>query len=160
MGRHFTINSLRYDGSVKRSWQCKLIRESGTLLEFLGIFDHQVTHSHLGQIFKGTFSYEYYWLDRCYNVFRFHHPDGRFREYYCNINLPPVVGNDVLNYVDLDIDIVLDAAGKLSILDEDEFKANAVTYDYGEALLKRADAAISDVLALIKNREFPFNYSG
>ena len=64
---------------------------------FLGVFDLEVEHPDLGIIRRGTVSYEYYWLDQWYNVFRFENPDGPLRNYYCNVNMPPVFANNVLD---------------------------------------------------------------
>ncbi len=157
MGEIFTINSRGFDGRIKRSWQCELLKRSGPQLEFLGSFDRDVSHAHLGQISKGTYSFEFYWLDKCYNVFRFHEPDGTFRNFYCNINLPPALGHRVLEYIDLDIDIVVDAAGNISVLDEDEFEANSGAYNYGKELIVSAREAVDSLLGMIERRDFPFD---
>src|SRR5215210_5537237 len=85
----WTINSRKYDQSIRRSWQCRLLQQSGRLFVFEGVFDLDVQHDDLGIIRRGSVSYEYYWLDRWYNVFRFHEPEGQLRNYYCNINTPP-----------------------------------------------------------------------
>jgi len=74
--KKITINSRKFDGKIHRSWQAESIAQKDSLLIFVGEFDKEVKHSHLGVIRRGTISYEYYWLDRWYNVFRFHEPDG------------------------------------------------------------------------------------
>ena len=157
MGETYTIYSLWTDGRIKRSWQCELLKRNGPQLEFLGVFDLDVSHAHLGQISKGTFSFEFYWLDKCYNVFRFHEPDGTFRNFYCNINMPPVLGDGVLEYIDLDIDIVVDPAGNVSILDEDEFEENSRAYNYEKELIVSARDAVDSLLGMIERRDFPFD---
>ena len=85
-----TINSRKYDQTIRRSWRAELIETTGSMLVFIGKFEFDVEHTDLGFIPRGTVSYEYYWLDRWYNIFRFLLPDGRLRNYYCNINMPPV----------------------------------------------------------------------
>lgn len=158
MGELFTIKSLAFDGQLKRSWQCELLEREGSRLNFLGVFDFDITHEHLGRIARGTYSYEYYWLERCYNVFRFHEPDGAFRNYYCNINLPPQLGPSVLEYVDLDIDIIVDGEGRITILDEVEFETNSRIYSYDGSLRSRVSGAVEELLGLINERRFPFDY--
>jgi hypothetical protein len=51
------------------------------MIELTGEFAEDVEHSNLGQIKNGTVSHEYFWLDRWYNVFRFHEPDGTLRNF-------------------------------------------------------------------------------
>ena len=106
-GQQITINSRKYDQSIRRTWTCELIERNDPLIVVVGEFDRDVEHPGLGSISRGTVSYEYYWLDRWYNIFRFHEPDGALRNYYCNVAMPPTLDNGVLDYVDLDIDIVV-----------------------------------------------------
>ena len=151
-----TINSRKLDGSVNRSWKCGLVEQNGSLLVFLGVFDREVEHPDLGIIRRGTVSYEYYWLDQWYNVFRFENPDGQLRNYYCNVNMPPVFENSVLDYVDLDIDVVVWPGAGYKILDLEEFESNAVKFGYSAELRSAAQKALSDVVQLIETKAFPF----
>lgn len=151
-----TINSRKYDLSIRRSWQCRLIQETDELLVFIGEFDLGVEHPELGKIAKGTLSYEYYWLDRWYNIFRFHEPDGRLRNWYCNINMPPVFKDGAVDYVDLDIDILVWPNFRIEVLDRDEFEANALRFNYPESVRNNAENAFNELLEMIGRRCFPF----
>ncbi len=151
------INSRKFDGSIGKSWNCKLVEENGTLLVFVGEFDRAINHEHLGLIKRGTISYEYYWLDRWYNVFRFHEPDGAFRNYYYNINMPPTFENGVLDYIDLDIDILAANDGTYSILDSNEFEENALKHGFSDDLRLNVSAAVYELTLMIKQGEFPFD---
>lgn len=135
-----------------------MIERNDTLLIFLGKFNETVSHPDLGVIAKGTFSYEYYWLDRWYNIFRFHEPHGRFRNWYCNVNMPPVFRNSVLDYVDLDIDILVWPDWRTEVLDRDEFESNAIQFDYADEVRNGAESAVRELLAMIKKRVFPFDF--
>src|SRR5688572_21581907 len=126
----YTIVSRNYVGEVRRSWPCRLVERTDPLLIFEGKFDREVVHPHLGQIERGTISIEYFWLDRWFNVFRFHKPNGTFRNYYCNIAMPPTFDESSLEFVDLDIDLIVDSQGNISIHDEDEYRENAVKFSY------------------------------
>jgi protein associated with RNAse G/E len=150
-----TIKTYKYDGSLHRSWQADLIERDGDLLVFKGVFDSEIIHDKLGTIQKGTISYEYYWLDRWYNVFRFHEPDGAFRNFYCNINMPPKFADGVLEYVDLDIDILVNVKG-VQILDELEFAEHSVRYGYSTGILKKVKSTTADLLHMIDQKIFPF----
>jgi len=125
------------------------------MLVFRGVFETGILHPDLGDIKRGTISYEYYWLDRWYNVFCFYEPDGAFRNHYCNINMPPVFEDTVLDYVDLDIDVVAWPEGNLRILDEAEYAENSVKFSYPEALRTQVSAALAEIVAMIKNRRLP-----
>lgn len=150
-----TVNSKNYDGSIRRTWRCEFIARQGPLLTFWGVFDQDIEHSDLGLIKKGTISHEYYWLDRWYNVFRFHESDGTFRNYYCNINMPPTFENGVLDYVDLDIDIVIWPDLSFEILDREEFEQNATKFGLPAEIRTRVDITIAELVGVIERRELP-----
>lgn len=152
-----TINSRKFDGKIHRSWKARWIKKKGSLLVFVGEFEEEVKHSNLGLIRRGTLSYEYYWLNRFYNVFRFHEPDDSLRNFYCNINLPPTFENYVLDYVDLDIDVLVWQDFSFEILDLDDFAENSKKYGYSKELIQKVEENLKGVLDLIENKKFPFN---
>lgn len=151
-----TVVSRKFDLSVRRRWKCGLISQKNDLLVFVGTFAETVNHSDLGLISKGTVSFEYYWLNRWYNVFRFDGPDGTFRNYYCNIAMPPKFDGATLDYVDLDIDLIVWPGGEAVTLDEDDFTANAAKYSYPDDIRERALETVTELKRMIAAREFPF----
>jgi protein associated with RNAse G/E len=139
-------------------WTANLSRINDTMIELTGVFSERVEHPDLGIIRPGTLSYEYYWLDRWYNVFRFHNPDGGFRNFYVNVNMPPILRGNTLNYVDLDIDMIVWSDFSFEVLDLDEFEENAVKYNYPDMVIQNARATLNEVKLLIERREFPFDH--
>lgn len=156
-GQPVTIKALKYDGSLRRSWNASLITKGSDLLIAVGKFEEAVEHHDLGAIEKGTFSYEYFWPNRWYNVFRFVDPEGAFRNFYCNIAMPPRVHGNVLEFIDLDIDVVVWPDGHREVLDLAEFAQNAGVYAYPDEVRSTAFKALEDLLQAIDLREFPFD---
>jgi protein associated with RNAse G/E len=154
-----TINSRKLDGKINKSWKAKLIEKNDNLLKFVGKFENEIKHEHLGVIRRGTVSYEFYWLDRGFNVFRFHEPEGNLRNFYCNINLPPQLENNVLDYIDLDIDVLVWKDFRFQILDLKEFEENAENFSYSDDLKLTTDESLKELVHLIENRKFPFDYN-
>jgi uncharacterized protein len=152
-----SVRVMKYDGTLHRRWHAALIRRVASLLVLDAAFEDEVRHAQLGLIRRGTVSVEYYWLDRWYNVFRFLEPDGRLRNFYCNVNMPPEFDGSVLSYVDLDIDIIVSPDLSYEILDMDEFEINAERYQYPLEIRARARRALEELLALIEARAFPFD---
>lgn len=153
-----TIISRKFNNVVHRSWKARLIGQEGNLINFVGEFENTVNHKQLGIIGRGTVSYEFYWLDRWYNVFRFHEHDGAFRNFYANINLPPKFDNDVLDYVDLDIDLMIFGDLSYQILDLDEFEENIKLFSYPKDLQENVGKSLKELIFMVENRVFPFNY--
>lgn len=154
----FTVNSRKFDGVIHRSWKAELIERTETLLTFVGIFEKEIKHPKLGVIRRGTVSYEFYWTNRWYNVFRFHEPEGELRNFYCNVNQPPVCAGNILDYVDLDIDVLVWKDLSYQILDLGEYKDNCDKFNYSTELKNKVDNSLSEILNLIKNKSFPFDF--
>ena len=152
------INSRKFDGSLHRSWQVKLLERTNSLLTFVGVFEEQIEHPLLGVIKHGTVSYEFYWLNRGYNIFRFHEPAGDLRNFYCNLILPPVFESNILDYVDLDIDVVVWKDFSHQVLDADEFKTNAKIFGYPETLRTDVNKNLEEIMTKIKRKSFPFDF--
>ncbi len=155
-----TINSRKYDGSLHRTWKAELVSQNAGLLIFTGVFESDVEHPHLGSIRSGTISQEYYWTGKYFNVFKFHEPTGEFRNYYCNISLLPVFDRSTLDYIDLDVDIVLWSDRRVDILDFDEFLENARGFGYSAETHRIVLKAIGDLSEMIQARAFPFDDPG
>src|ERR671916_403914 len=100
-GERVTINSCKYDGRVSRSWRARVKRRDDSLVVVEGVFEEEVNHPLLGTIVAGTLSTEFFWADRWYSVFRFREPSGALRNFYCNLNTPPVFEGGVITFVDL-----------------------------------------------------------
>lgn len=158
MDKIITINSRKFDGSIHRTWQCKLIQETQSFFLFVGKFEYEVVHSKLGIIKPDTISYEYYFKEEWFNIFRFHEPTGELKYFYCNINTPPTLLNSVLDYIDLDIDILVKPDLTFEILDEEEFAENSIKLEYPANILNKVENSLSKLLMLINEGSFPFDF--
>ncbi len=151
------INSRKFDNKIHKSWKAELVERRGRLLVFRGVFETEIKHSLLGIIRRGTVSLEYYWLDRWFNIFHFIEPEGNFRNFYCNINMPPVFKDGVLDYIDLDIDLLVGKDLSYQILDQDEFAENSRLFFYSDKLKADVKDALKNLIAIIEKKQFPFD---
>jgi protein associated with RNAse G/E len=155
-GTQVTVKSCKYDGRVNRSWRARVVRVEGPLAVVEGVFETEVRHALLGHIREGTVSTEFFWTDRWYSVFRFREPDGPLRNFYCNLNTPPVLADDAITFVDLDIDVLVAPDFSFQVLDEDEFELHAEQYRYPPEFRRRTREALDEVLDMVARRQFPF----
>jgi protein associated with RNAse G/E len=118
-------------------------------------FEDDVKHNDLGHVRAGTVSFEYFWLTKWYNIFRFHEPSGNLFAYYINISMPPILEGNTLSYIDLDIDVVVWPGGKVDVLDRDDFENNQVKYVYPIEVIQHAETALKEVLAVIHRGALP-----
>lgn len=157
--RQITINSRKFDHSIHKSWKCILLSEKLELLTLLGKFEFEINHQQLGIIQRGTTSYEYFWKDKFFNIFRFHEPEGNLKFFYCNIIMPPKFENNVLDYIDLDLDILVNKNLSYEILDKEEFEVNAIRFEYSNELKTKINETIEQIFEMIRQRQFPFDYN-
>ena len=122
-------------------------------------FEEHIEHDQLGTIPVGTLSTEYYWLDRWYNVFRFSDPDRKLKKFYCNINMPPRFDGQILTYIDLDIDVLVEPDMSYRVLDLEDFEENARHYNYPTDIQDQTRSALDELIGLIEKKSFPFNVS-
>ena len=155
-GSEIVVSVLKYDGLEHRRWPARVAKVDWPLLVLDAVFEDEIEHDLLGTISSGTISTEYYWLDRWYNVFRFETPSGSLRNYYCNINLPPKFGDGVLDYVDLDIDLLVWPDGRREVLDREDFESSAARFGYSDELRKRVEQTLEELIGLAEEGEFPF----
>ena len=158
MNRKIRVEAYKFNRVLHRSWNCELIAENEEYWIFEGVFDEEIRHPLLGVIRPGTRSFEFYWKSRWYNVFRFHEPEGELRNFYCNVNLPPILRRDVLSYVDLDIDVLVAPDLSYRILDLDEFADNAENLRYPAEIIEKSEESLQNLISLIENKRFPFDY--
>lgn len=151
------VRVLKYDGTEHRTWAARVVSHSDSLLILDAVFDEGIEHDLIGTIACGTVSTEYYWLDRWYNVFRFSDPTGTLNSFYCNVNMPPSFDGHVLQYVDLDIDVLVRPDFSYQVLDLEDFGVNARAFDYSTEVTENAHAALAEMVQLIETRSFPFD---
>lgn len=152
------VCTYKYDGREHRRWRGQLVERQNTLIVLSAEFTKEIEHPLLGKIECGTLSIEYYWLNCWYNIFRFLHPSGELRNFYCNINVPPVFYRNVLGYIDLDLDILVEPDLSYTILDEDEFATNVGLFKYPLELQRQSYQAIEELIALIESCCYPFGH--
>lgn len=154
-----SVHSCRHDGRIKRSWPARITRRKGSLLVLEGVFAEEVRHPFIGLIEAGTLSTEFFWTDRWYSVFRFHSPEGRLLQFYCNINTPPRLEAGILSFIDLDVDLLVKPDCSYTVLDEEEFQHHSEIYVYPPIYRVRVRKALDELIKLVENRQFPFLFN-
>jgi predicted RNA-binding protein associated with RNAse of E/G family len=100
---------------------------------------------------KGSTAIWFTFPGRWHDVGRFHRANGTFTGIYANILTPPVIhpGN-VWETTDLFLDVWVDLEGRLSVLDEDQFR-DAVAR--GWVTPREADMAVREVERIRREHE-------
>lgn len=72
--------------------------------------------------------------------------------------MPPTFLDNVLDYIDLDIDIVIWKDFSLKVLDCNEFEENSKVFNYSDELKVKVKDTLDELLSMINLRQFPFDF--
>lgn len=99
---------------------------------------------------------EYFYTDRCFNIFAIAAANGQRKGWYCNVALPAQISEERVEQVDLLLDVWVKPNGEVLLLDEDEFAAE-MTLTASQR--HEAQQGLAALLALIRARHEPFQAS-
>ena len=151
----YHIQSYKHDGSVHRTWYpVRLISEDDT--KFVAINRRtQIFESNNRTWIAREPALYYLYKQKYYNVIAMLRVDGIY--YYCNLASPSYYDGEAIKNVDYDLDVKFFPDGSYEILDEKEFAANKVKYNYPKVLEKRLRDEIKYIISLHENNLTPFN---
>jgi predicted RNA-binding protein associated with RNAse of E/G family len=95
---------------------------------------------------------EYYYRHHWFNIFALYTAQGELKGWYCNIAETVEMGESLVRWRDLALDLVVLPDGRAMLLDEDEFAALALD-DRQE---QRAYTALGELHAWVAERHPPF----
>lgn len=99
--------------------------------------------------FVGLITRDRWWIAEFY-------ADHPYHGIYVNIGTPCEWSGDRITTIDLDLDVVLTVDGEVAVLDEDEFAANQLSYEYPRDLVVAARSATDRIVAMLEQRAEPF----
>mgnify|MGYP001121368540 CR=1 FL=1 len=152
------VNKWKVDGTLKSAWEGDLLpdRWSGWRLVVHRPGRHlkftQTDVAETRPLFVHCFG-----LIRPLTVLLQYSPDGSFQEAKCDAALPATLAGRKIDFVDLDLDVIVAADLSYYVRDEDVFARNAEQMGYGETAVAQARAGIALAQALVSSRRFPFD---
>ncbi len=148
------IIARKQDHSFHRSW------ENNTVLiendkELIGVNNKTlVVNKDLTTFMTETRALFYFSKDNWFNII---HIDDQINPYYyCNLSSPYEKKENILTYIDYDIDIKVDQYYNYEILDLEEYKGNKKRFNYSPQLDKKIKDSMQHLIELIKNKELIF----
>jgi predicted RNA-binding protein associated with RNAse of E/G family len=130
-------------------WEGRELQRSAT--EVLLEAHFNMDEHHLGEMVlrRGDRLVESYYSDRWYNIFEVRAgEDDALKGWYCNLSYPAVLGERVIEFRDLALDLIVHADGRQELLDEDEFEELLIS----DEVRKQALHAWEELQALFRER--------
>ena len=98
----------------------------------------------------------YFFTDRWYNVIGQYKKDGI--QYYCNIASPFVLDNNIIKYIDYDLDLRVFPEGSFKILDRGEYKYHKKLMNYSSKLDEILKNELSNLIGEVRKNNWPFQH--
>ncbi|MBN2558252.1 MAG: DUF402 domain-containing protein [Clostridia bacterium] len=152
----YTMKAYKYDGRLHYEQPLQLEGRFRDHLVLSGAGGRKLTHYTRDAVytFRET-SREFFFLDRWYTAALVYGGHGEVQYVYCNIAVPCRITDETVEFVDLDVDVIV-RAGRIEVLDMDEFEENRSKYGYEESLVARVLQAVDEVKSDILERAYPF----
>lgn len=149
------IIAKKHDNSFHRSWEKNTILKN-TAKEIIGVNERTlVTNSDLSSFRTTNRALFYFSKEKWFNII--HIDDHLNPYYYCNLSSPHEVKDDVLTYVDYDIDVEVDKNFNYQVLDLNEFEMNKIHFNYSNQIDNLLKASMKDLIKTIEKRELIFS---
>jgi hypothetical protein len=119
-----TVRKLNTAGQETWRYTGRVLERRADRIVLEAEFNRDDTPFHEIILRRGDHFIETYYTDRWYNVYEIHdREDNRLKGWYCNIGHPAEIGDGVVSYIDLALDLLVYPDGRQLVLDEDEFAA-------------------------------------
>lgn len=122
-----------------------------------------VTYSHRpGHVTRETevvHAIQFFGLDKPLTVLACFDAERVLVEYQCDAALPAVRTGSLIEYVDLDLDVMVNPDGTHFVRDLEEFEERSVSLGYSEEAKAAAWKGVALALLLVKRKRYPFDGS-
>ena len=152
------VRKLKFDGSVKYVWPAHLIEERPDwLIAWHDPAIHQKRGDATASEDEPAHVLHYCGLGRPLTVLFAFEKRGGFLEAKCDAALPAVREGERVDFVDLDLDVVVLPGGSHYVRDQEVFAERSVSMGYTEEAKRQAHVGILHALRMIRRGLFPFD---
>ena len=153
-GEHLKIHKYKHDGSIHRSWDEATFLEENEEYMIFANYKTLVIEAD-GRTWKTKEpAIMYFSKDNWFNIIGQIKPNGIY--YYCNIASPFVIEEDIIKYIDYDLDLRVFPDGSFKILDRGEYQYHKKKMNYSEDLDKILKSELTNLINKVRNKEYPF----
>jgi protein associated with RNAse G/E len=159
---HYQIKSFKHDGRLHRMWmENTLVPESvmhpehtAQSMKVLVNCRTKIQEADGSVWISRNPGVSFFLPGEWYNIVALIEESGI--RYYCNIASPPYVYQNVLTYIDYDLDVIVTSSGERLLVDEDEYENHKALYRYTSLVDKKVKTGLNRLLARIERQEPPF----
>ena len=155
VGDRLTINCYKHNGKIHRSWDEATILEIGEDYLVCANNKAKVTENDGRSYYTNEPAIIFFYKNKWYNVIAQLKSHGLF--YYCNIATPYVIDENIIKYIDYDLDIRVFPDGGFRVLDRNEYKYHKKIMHYSDDLDLVLRSELSNLIELKRKDKGPFD---
>lgn len=149
-----TIESIKHDQSLHRRWQVNTVLYRGDHF-IVGYNDGTLVQEKDKPLWRtnqpAIFYFDYrYWFNIVYLL-------TKQPFYYCNLSSPFTYDKGVLQYIDYDLDVIVQTNGSYKIVDKGEYTYNSRHYQYPQSVKENISTHLDILLDWVKKHQGPFH---
>lgn len=154
--KRVTIQARKYSKQLHYEWDAHLIETNDSYsLVFCEAGRTFIHHSKQKQFTMPYPSLEWFFFDRGYTVAISFKPEGLM--YYCNIALPASYEENIISFIDLDLDYLCEVDEEWKVVDEEEFALHQKTMNYDEQTVQFALQSLATLQQAVHDNSYPFS---
>jgi protein associated with RNAse G/E len=156
-----TVRKLKFDGSVKYEWDGDLVEAIGD--DWAIVFHDSELHDKREALLRPaeprSYGFHYVGLTQPLTVLVSFDERGDWTGAKCDAALPGAVRGRAIDFVDLDLDVIVGRDLSYYVRDVEVFAERSRTMAYGDEAKSAALRGIGLAIALVERREPPFDGS-
>jgi len=155
IGKRLRIHAYKHNGDIYKSWNGALVLdETDDMLVVAN--NHARVEEAKGRVwYTNETAVIYFYKKEWHNVVVQMKPGGA--SFYCNIASPFVMDDEVIKYIDYDIDLRVYPTGKYRVLDRNEYAYHRSKYEYPDEIDGIVEAEVSKLQKLAREQAGPFD---
>lgn len=154
VGDKLTIHCYKHNGKIHRMWDEATILDVTDDILVCGNFKTKVTEADGRNHKTNEPAVMIFYKKRWFNIIGQLKTHGLF--YYCNIATPFLIDDNIIKYIDYDLDLRVFPDGGFRVLDRNEYQYHKKIMNYSketDLILKRE---LNDLIEMKKKEEGPF----
>ena len=154
VGDKLQIQCYKHNGKIHRAWDEAVLLDIKKDYMVFGNNKTKVTEAE-GNVWKTKEpAIMYFFKNEWFNIIAQLKKDGIY--YYCNIASPFIIEDNMIKYIDYDLDLRVFPSGEYKVLDKMEYKYHKKIMNYSDELDLVITHAMEDLIEKYLNKEVMF----
>lgn len=154
VGDTLVIHCYKHNGMIHKSWKLAYVLDIKDDLIVLGNENVLVTKQDGRTWHTKEPAIMFFYTKRWFNIIAQLKPNGIY--YYCNIASPFVIDDNIVKYIDYDLDLRVFNDGAFKILDRNEYNYHKNLMNYPKEVNYIIKEELSSLIEMKKTGVFPF----